>query len=80
MQYSEHERRVLLEVEEDLSAEAPRLAEMLRTDDVKGPPFDLTVLLCALLPGVGLFVLAVVAQSVGLVLVGLPRVSLTLGV
>lgn len=71
MQFSEHERRVLLEVEEDLIAETPRLAEMLRTGDVKRSRFDLVVLVCALLPGVGVFVIAVVVESVGLLLVAL---------
>lgn len=66
MLFSEHERRVLAEVEDDFRADAPRLAEMLRTGSVKRSPVDVVIYACMLMPGIGVFVLAVVAQSLGL--------------
>lgn len=74
---SEHERRVLAEVEEDFRADAPRLAEMLRTGSVKRAPFDLVIFISMLMPGIGVFVLAVVAQSMGMVLVSIALLALT---
>lgn len=69
MLFSEHECRVLAEVEEYFMQDAPRVAAMLLNGEIRNSPFDLVIFACRLMPGIGDFVLAVVAQSLGLLLV-----------
>ncbi|WP_110484952.1 DUF3040 domain-containing protein [Arthrobacter psychrolactophilus] len=77
MLFSEYERRVLSEVEEDFRKDAPRLAEMLRTGAVKRPPLDLVILACTLMPAIVVFVLALITQSMVLMLVSVALLILS---